>query len=106
MPYKYFAKTKDLVHKIIAASYGQTKTRDGYDIQRVNQLHQNLKQWLAPFNGLATKYLQNYLQFYRIAKRLNSINNFKEHLKKIYQFVLAVIPSFVRYKDIDARPIF
>lgn len=105
-PYQFLAKCKGLVHKMIATSYGQTKTIDGYNIQKINALHSDLKNWMRRFNGVATKYLQNYLEAFRISKKLNKFNNIKERLMKIYQFILATNNSFVRYFDIQNRPIF
>ena len=37
------------------------KTMDIYNIQRVNAFHSSLKRWIRKFNGVATKFLTNYL---------------------------------------------
>lgn len=37
-----------------------------YHIQGVNSYHRELKEWLRRFRGVATKYLQNYLGWYRM----------------------------------------
>lgn len=36
-----------------------------YHIQNVNSYHSRLKKWMDRFNGVATKYLQNYLAWFR-----------------------------------------
>ena len=41
------------------------KTMDIYNIQRVNAFHSSLKRWINKFNGVSTKYLTNYLFWYK-----------------------------------------
>src|SRR5699024_2383354 len=42
------------------------KYKDGiYHIQHANSYHSRLKGWIRDFNGVATKYLQNYLTWFR-----------------------------------------
>jgi hypothetical protein len=41
-----------------------------YHIQNVNAYHSRLKKWIAKFNGVATKYLANYLGWHRLRERL------------------------------------
>lgn len=36
-----------------------------YHINHTNSLHSNLKKWMARFNGMATKYLKNYLKWHK-----------------------------------------
>lgn len=38
---------------------------DIYNIQRVNAFHSSLKRWINKFNGVSTKYLTNYLFWYK-----------------------------------------
>ena len=38
--------------------------RKKYHIQNVNGAHSNIKKWMAKFNGVSTKYLQNYMNWY------------------------------------------
>jgi hypothetical protein len=35
-----------------------------YHIQNVNSYHSRLKRWMLRFNGVATKYLHNYIRWY------------------------------------------
>lgn len=39
-------------------------------VQTVNNKHKKLKQFLDPFNGVSSKYLQNYLNWFAYAKKL------------------------------------
>ena len=45
------------------------KTRTFQDrsihLQNVNSLHRQVKRFLHPFNGVATKYLDNYMTYYK-----------------------------------------
>ena len=36
-----------------------------YHIQTANSFHSNLKSWIRRFNGVATKYLENYVGWHR-----------------------------------------
>lgn len=36
-----------------------------YHISHVNSLHSKFKKWIKPFNGVATKYLANYLHWFK-----------------------------------------
>lgn len=36
-----------------------------YHLNNVNAYHSRLKRWLRPFNGVSTKYLQNYLVWFQ-----------------------------------------
>lgn len=38
---------------------------DIYNIQRVNAFHSSLKRWIRKFNGVSTKFLTNYLFWYK-----------------------------------------
>lgn len=66
--YKKFAKDKGLRHVAINASKGQHIKDKVYHIQNVNNVHHLLKDWMRKFNGVATKYLQNYMNWFRIER--------------------------------------
>ena len=71
--YQKFAKIKRLNHQTVATSYGQYVNTQGFHIQAVNSLHSRFKKWLIKFNGVATKYLQNYLNFFRLWDKFSNI---------------------------------
>jgi transposase-like protein len=53
-----------------AASHGRPVAKNkAYNIQAVNQLHKELKQFMGKFNGVSTKYLQNYMNWFMQAQR-------------------------------------
>lgn len=72
--YESFAKENNLEHQTIKVSAKQYK-KGIYHIQHVNQTAQDLKKWLDKFNGVSTKYLQNYLNWYALKETINKSQN-------------------------------
>lgn len=62
--YKKFALIKGLQHEANNVSKKQYKKKGTYHIQHVNSYHKRLKKWIDRFQGVATKYLDNYLFWY------------------------------------------
>jgi transposase-like protein len=63
--YKAFAADAGVAHKVVNLSAGVRIVEQAFHIQNVNAYHSRLKTWLRRFNGVATKYLSNYLGWYR-----------------------------------------
>ena len=60
--YIKFATDFNLDHKRIKTG----KHKEGiYHIQHINSLHSNLKKWMRRFNGVASKYISNYMQWFK-----------------------------------------
>lgn len=60
--YIKFAKNYGLEHQRIKSG----KHKEGiYHIQHINAFHSNLKNWIIRFKGVATKYLANYLYWFK-----------------------------------------
>jgi hypothetical protein len=52
---------------VLRADLKQHVKKGIYHIQNVNSLHNRVKKWIdSTFWGVSTKYLQNYLNWYRI----------------------------------------
>ncbi len=77
--YTAFAKGKGLAHKKFNASKGQRITDKAYHVQNVNNTARRLRQWMGPFNGVSTRYLQNYLNWFMV---LDKIKNSNERLNQ------------------------
>lgn len=60
--YIRFSKDFNLDHKRIPS---KQHTLGIYHINHINALHNNLKQWMVKFRGVSTKYLPNYLHWYK-----------------------------------------
>jgi transposase-like protein len=56
-----FAKKEAIEYELIIASHGEHVHEKVLHIQTVNSYISRLKKWMARFNGVATKYLANYL---------------------------------------------
>ena len=76
--YTAYAKSIELDHQKFNVSKGQRVKNKIYHVQNVNNTAMRLREWMAPFNGVATKYLQNYLNWFMILER---IKNNRERLK-------------------------
>lgn len=72
--YEAFAKENKLEHQTIKVSAKEYK-KGIYHIQHVNQTAQDLKKWLDKFNGVSTKYLQNYLNWYALKEIIDKSQN-------------------------------
>lgn len=63
--YKKFAKQKKLLHETVNERQKQRVKKGIFHIQHVNNFHHRLKDWMERFQGVATKYLDNYLYWFR-----------------------------------------
>ncbi len=63
--YRELAKAHGLMHHFLIASAGERR-RGQYHIQNVNAYTSRLKQWIARFNGVSTRYLDSYLTWHRM----------------------------------------
>ena len=70
--YTAFAKDHPLAHKKFNASKGQRVTDKVYHVQTVNNTAKRLRQWMEPFYGVSTKYLQNYLNWFMVLEKLKN----------------------------------
>jgi transposase-like protein len=52
-------------------SDGKIRTKGLYHIQNVNNYHSRLKGWIQRFNGVATKYLDNYLAWFQVLESIH-----------------------------------
>jgi hypothetical protein len=100
--YMQFAIDMNLDHKKIKRG----KHKGGlYHIQHINALHSNLKKWMGRFNGVATKYISNYMYWF---KCLQMFNTEKETIRTKNFVVQSNIPyTYTKLTDFKERqPIF
>jgi len=67
--YKTFARLTDVVHRTLNVQQGLRVINGVFHIQNVNAYDSRLKTWMRRFNGVATKYLDNYLGWRRLLER-------------------------------------
>lgn len=71
--YKSFAKGLPSVkHKALYASDHVDKKDRSVHLQKVNNTHKQLRDFLRPFNGVSSKYLQNYLHWFAYIDKLRN----------------------------------
>ncbi len=87
-------------------SHKRGKHKEGiYHIQHINAVHSKLKKWMNKFNGVATKYISNYLYWF---KWLQLFETDKEVVKiKNFMVQCNVAHAYTRITDFKERePIF
>ena len=71
--YKAFAKgNPKMKRKVLLAKEHVDKNDKTRNLQKVNQVHSQLRTFLRPFNGVSFKYLQNYLNWYAYVDRIQN----------------------------------
>jgi len=90
--YKAFAKEMPSIkHKALLAKDHVDKNDKTVHLQKVNNVHSQLRTFLRPFNGVSSKYLQNYLNWYAY---VDHIRNSKTTIK---QWCIAMLLSDQAY---------
>jgi transposase-like protein len=70
--YGAFAKANTIAHKKFNASKGQRTIDKVYHVQNVNNMDMRLRKFMNSFNGVATKYLQNYLNWFLVLEKIKN----------------------------------
>lgn len=59
---------------------GKSMIDSVYHLQHINALHSSFKRWLMTFNGVSTKYINNYLawfKFLQLSKKIKRMTELK-----------------------------
>jgi transposase-like protein len=72
--YGVLARKLKVAHKSINLAKGIRVTEKVFHIQNVNSYHGRLHTWMAHFHGVATKYLDNYLSWFRFFESSDNPN--------------------------------
>jgi len=84
--YKSFAKDhEEIKHKSLLAKYHVDKKDKTIHLQKVNNVHSQVRNFIKPFKSVSSKYLQNYLNWYAYKGK---INNSKTALKMWFVAIL------------------
>ena len=97
--YKGFAKDSEIEFHTVNASKGE-RVKGKYHIQHVNATHNRVKKWIEnTFWGVSTKYLQQYMNWYRVKESIKSRSD------RANAFVEQTINlgALKRYNQIDYR---
>ena len=91
--YRAFAKDNPTIkHKALLSKEHVDKKDKTIHLQKVNNVHSQLRKFLRPFNGVSSKYLQNYLNWYAYA------DNIKSNKETIKQWFIALLISDQAYQ--------
>lgn len=92
-----FAKDSEKKHVVLNASQKE-RVKNIYHIQNVNAFHSRLKDWMRRFKGVASKFLDNYLTWFRF---LDAHSKQAKSAKILELFLTACLPiSPDRYFEI------
>jgi hypothetical protein len=61
------------------------------NLQKINNQHMQLRQFLGKFNGVSSKYLQNYLNWFAYGKNIESFEN------QTKQWFIAILTNDLAY---------
>ena len=90
--YRPFVKSKPSIkHKTVKSNEHVNNDDNHVNLQKVNNQHKQLRQFLDRFNGVSSKYLQNYLNWYAYGKQME---NFANSTK---QWILAILTTDIGY---------
>jgi len=97
--YVRFANSNNI--NLVQLKTGKTK-KGIYNIQHINSFHSKLKKFIEYFNGVSTKYLNNYLLW-------NSLVNVKggsiqDKVNTLLKTAIAT-PTTVKYRELSSRPV-
>ena len=97
--YKGFAIDKKLEHHLLRADLKKRVKDKTYHIQHVNATHKRVKKWIGErFWGVSTKYLKQYLNWYRI---IESIKNHKNKIQELAKKSIVDTNAYNKYGKID-----
>jgi len=88
--FRKFAKTHHLKFKPVNISKGKRVVKGVYHIQHANSAHTRLKTWMGKFNGVSTRHLNNYAQWYGLLEETKSLPDQSE------EFVDRAVPHRMR----------
>jgi len=98
--YKSFARqNKSIKHKSVLAKEHVSKDDKNIHLQHVNNVHAQLRAFLRPFNGVSSKYLQNYLNWFAYQDKLFGT---KTTIKQWFYTILATpyaYDLFLQFKN-------
>src|SRR5690606_29972302 len=96
-----FALDHGIKHVTLRSDLKQFVKKEVYHIQHVNSLHSRLKGWIkGRFQGVSTKYLQNYLNWFRLKEKLKKSKNF---LAEFFEKSMMDAKAINRYRQIDEK---
>ena len=97
--YSAFAKGKKIDHQKFTANKGQRVVNKVYHVQNVNNTAKRLRTWMRPYNGVATKYLQNYMNWFMVLEKIKHNSN---RLQAFTQFAMASTTAYQAWSSLSS----
>lgn len=91
----YASDSPSIKHKRLLAKDHVDKHDASVHLQKVNNVHAQLRSFLRPFNGVSSKYLQNYLNWYSY---VGQIQNSKTTIKQWFLAMLATDQAYTLFE--------
>ena len=99
--YKGFAIDNQLEHHPLRSDLKERVKHGVYHIQHVNSAHHRLKKWIDnKFWGVSTKYLQQYLNWFRLKETLKES---KQFVKDFAKMSAQDVKAYQRYTMLSSR---
>lgn len=90
--YKKFAGTRaGITHKTVNSRDHVSPSDKNVHVQRANNAHKQMRDFLSRFNGVSSKYLQNYLNWYAYGGKMN------DTLNQLRQWFCTILTSDLAY---------
>jgi transposase-like protein len=97
--YVAFAKEQDIVLKPYKSKSGQRTSEQIYHVQNAHSLHQRSKKFLERFNGVSTKYLQNYLNWFIALEKLKKTRKRMHELDLILFTAVDPVNNYIEISE-------
>jgi len=96
--YYGWAEENDIPHFWVVASHGEHTYEKIYHVQNINGHNSRFEKWHGRFNGVASKYLSNYLGYF------NLVEHIKKHQDKFQRTLFEILKSskaLSQYRSIE-----
>ncbi|MDU4936667.1 MAG: IS1595 family transposase [Peptostreptococcaceae bacterium] len=100
----YIGVKKDLNVELKQVPRGKSMLDSVYHLQHVNSLHSAFKRWLMPFNGVSSKYISNYLawfKFLQLSKKNKKTDRIKDMLVNVATKETCITINTIRNRYVE-----
>lgn len=95
------AEQESLKIMLLSSSFVKSLNKGIYNIQHINSYHSQLKKFMRGFNGVSTKYLNNYFAWNNLVNYAKESDTEKRNI--FLSFVLATLKT-AKCRDLSNRP--
>ena len=73
--YQTYANIKGISHFVLGSKPGTRSIKQTFHIQNINALHAQYKEFIRPFRGPASKYLNGYVDWFMSRRGVSAIDS-------------------------------